>query len=64
MFEYNFAKLVARERKDELSTFLKTKHMLNESEGDAPRATKSKRLVLRLATVLIVITFLALCLIG
>ena len=58
MFEYNFSKLVARERKAELSNFLATRHMLNEAEGDTPRVSKSKRLVLRFAPVVIVISIL------
>lgn len=64
MFEYNFAKLVARERKDELSNFLKTNHMLKEAEGDTPRTTRTIRMVRRFAPVVIVISLLVASLIG
>lgn len=56
MFEYNFAKLVAHERKDELSGFLKTKHMLKEAEGVTPGVSKTRRLVMRFAPVVVVIS--------
>jgi hypothetical protein len=59
-----FASVVAQERRDEISNELAVRHMLNEAEGNLPRVSRSKRLVLRLAPVVIVISLIALYLIG
>ena len=52
------ASVVARERKDEISKELATRHMLKEAEGDIPRVSKTRRLVARFAPAVIVISLL------
>jgi hypothetical protein len=59
-----FASVVAQERRDEISNELAVRHLLDEAEGNLPRVSRSKRLVLRLAPVVIVISLIALYLIG
>ena len=58
------ASVVARERQDEILKDLAVRHMLNEAEGNLPRVSKSKRMVLRFAPAVIVISLIALYLIG
>lgn len=59
-----FASVVAREHKEEISKELAVRHMLNEAEGNLPRVSRSKRMVLRLAPAVIVISWIAFHLIG
>ena len=54
--------VVARERKNEIRKELATRHLLKEAESDAPRV--SKRMVLRLAPTLILVSLLSLFLIS
>jgi len=64
MDRYYFAKLVARERKNEINNDLAIRHMLKEAEGDMPRMTRSKRMVLRFAPIVIIIALLVFYFIG
>jgi hypothetical protein len=59
-----FASVVAQERRDEISKELAVRHMLNEAEGNLPRVSRPKRLVWRLTPVVILISLIALYLIG
>jgi hypothetical protein len=56
------ASVVARERKNEITKELSIQHMLREGEPDAPQV--SKRMVLRLAPTLILVSLLLLFLIA
>lgn len=58
------ASVVARERQAEILKDLAVRHMLNEAAGNLPRVSKSKRMVLRFAPAVIVISLIALYLIG
>jgi hypothetical protein len=64
MDKYNFARLVARERKDEIDHDLAVRHMLREAEGDMPNGSRARRLVMRFAPIVIVISALAYFFLG
>jgi hypothetical protein len=64
MDKYYFAKLVARERKNEIDHDLAIRHMLKEADGGIFRVSKTRRLVMRFAPAVIVISLLALFFLG
>ena len=59
-----FASVVAREREGEITRELAVRHMLDEAEGNLPRVPKSKRMALRFAPAVIVVSLIAIHLIG
>jgi len=64
MDKYNFAKLVASERKNEIDRELAIRHMLKEADGGMFRVSKTRRLVMRFAPAVIVISVLAILFLG
>ena len=63
MDKFYFGKTVARERQHEINRDLAVRHMLKEARGDFFRVSKTRRLVMRFAPVVIVMSILALLII-
>ena len=59
MDKFYFGKTIARERQGEIERDLAVRHMLKEARGGFFKVTKTKRLVMRFAPVVIVMSLLA-----
>jgi len=59
MNNYNFGKLVANERKNEIERELAVRHMLKEANGGILKVSKTRRLVMRFAPAVIILSILA-----
>jgi hypothetical protein len=62
MDKFYLAKTIANERKREIENDLKVRHMLKEANWGIFKVSKSRRLVMRFAPAVIIITILALTL--
>lgn len=64
MDKYNFAKLVANERKNQIDRELAVRHMLKDAGVGMFRISKTRRLVMRLVPAVIFISILAILMLA
>lgn len=59
-----FYQLIAKERQSDISKELATRHMLDEAESNAPGIKRVKRMGLRFAPAMIIMTLILLYFLG